>query len=85
MAQVGTIDERELQIVEAAQETYSGAQANHLPMRVGFSTGAKWADEHPRKGLIEVEKVIEYLRKNHHVMNKDIMIGQFKRELLGEE
>ena len=29
--------------------------------RVGFITGAKWVDEHPRKGLVDIEKVCKWL------------------------
>lgn len=31
---------------------------------------ANWADEHPRKGLVDIEKVIEYLD------NKYVIIGR---------
>jgi hypothetical protein len=30
----------------------------------GYIKGAKWADQHPRKGLWDAEKVIEWLKKN---------------------
>ena len=39
--------DREEQITKAALETYSGAVCGHLPMRVGFTMGAQWADSHP--------------------------------------
>ena len=29
-----------------------------------FKDGAKWADEHPRKGLVDIEKVCEYIKDN---------------------
>ena len=29
-----------------------------------FIGGAEWADQHPRKGLVDIEKVCEYLMKN---------------------
>lgn len=29
-----------------------------------FIGGAEWADQHPRKGLVDIEKVCEYLIKN---------------------
>lgn len=31
-----------------------------------FQIGAKWADQHPKKGLWNSEKVIEWLRANIH-------------------
>lgn len=27
-----------------------------------FERGAKWADEHPRKGLVDIDKVYKYLK-----------------------
>ena len=32
-----------------------------------FIEGAKWADEHPRKGLVDIEKVIDYIYNHAHV------------------
>jgi hypothetical protein len=29
-----------------------------------YIQGAEWADQHPRKGLVDIEKVIEYMKKN---------------------
>lgn len=29
-----------------------------------FSEGAEWADKHPRKGLISIDKVEKYLREH---------------------
>lgn len=45
--------DREEQITKAALETYSGAVYGHLPMRVGFTMGAQWADSHPVRDIDE--------------------------------
>ena len=29
-----------------------------------FVCGAEWSDEHPRKGLVDIEKVCEWLKEN---------------------
>ena len=29
-----------------------------------FVLGAVWADEHPRKGLVDIDKVCDWLKKN---------------------
>lgn len=31
-----------------------------------FIAGAEWADEHPREGLISINKVVDWLRDNFH-------------------
>jgi len=51
---------RELEIEQAAiLKNYK------LPtMGIGFEQGAKWADEHPRKGLVDIDKMCEWLYKN---------------------
>ena len=28
--------------------------------RVGFITGAEWSDEHPKEGLVSIDKACEY-------------------------
>ena len=30
-----------------------------------FIAGAKWADEHPKEGLVRLDKVIKYLEQYH--------------------
>ena len=32
--------------------------------RMAFIRGAEWADKHPRKGLWDAEKVIEWIKNN---------------------
>lgn len=31
---------------------------------ISFREGAKWADSHPRKGLVDIDKVCEWLIEN---------------------
>lgn len=42
----------------------SHGQPNQQQYYEGFIDGAKWADEHPREGLWDAEKVTEWL-ENH--------------------
>lgn len=48
---------REEEIVQQAVKEFP----RFAERRVGFITGAKWSDEHPRKGLVDIEKVKEFL------------------------
>jgi hypothetical protein len=45
---------REEEITQVALEMYSGAVSGHLAMRVGFETGAEWADRHPKLDFKEI-------------------------------
>ena len=51
---------REEEIIQAADECYPTWEEHNA----GFCQGAEWADSHPRKGLVDIEKVIEYMKKN---------------------
>lgn len=53
---------REEEITEKAREMYRAEAQNSLQFRTGFCTGAKWADQHPRKGLWDAEKVCKVLK-----------------------
>lgn len=56
--------EREKQKTNAAIEMYPAGTQNSLQFRVGFATGVDWADEHPKEGLWDAEKVIKWLQDN---------------------
>ena len=51
-----------------------------------FIEGAKWADQHPRKGLWDAEKVIEWLNSvdfSNYVENLSVVyVGQLKHDLI---
>ena len=57
---------------EAEKYAYKGVDDELKPMVKGiaiylidaFKTGAEFADQHPRKGLWDAEKVIEWLMNN---------------------
>lgn len=45
-----------------------------------FKHGVKWADNNPRKGLVDIDKVVEWLRNNleHYMYNygiNEVIIG----------
>lgn len=47
---------RKEEIIQASEEFgfFKAAEAM-------FTAGAEWADQHPRKGLVDIEKVCEWL------------------------
>ena len=44
------------------QEIDKVTQHLSIPERAGFIAGVEWADQHPRKGLWEAEKVCKVLK-----------------------
>lgn len=52
--------------LDKAAEKYAHEAYSHpVDRNVGkadFIAGANWADEHPRKGLVDIDKVCEFLR-----------------------
>lgn len=64
--------------------------------RVAFVQGALWADEYPRKGLVDIEKACEWLKDNVNDsyldwydwekcrLNKDELLRDF-REAMEEQ
>lgn len=78
---------REEEITQAALEMYSGAVSGHLAMRVGFETGAKWSDEHPKPNLVDIDKVCKWLEE-HYQQYDEIgldMYGQLITENLRKD
>lgn len=85
--------DREEEIAEKAIEMYPAGTQNSLQFRVGFSTGVEWADQHPREGLWDSEKVVEWILNNYETYEQtysdnsgnhtysDFQIGQFIRNL----
>ena len=59
---------------------------NSLICAEDFLAGAKWADQHPRKGLWNAEKVIEWLNSvdfSNYVENLSVIyVGQLKHDLI---
>lgn len=60
---------REEQKTNAAIEMYPAGTQNSLQFRVCFATGVDWADQNPRKGLWEAEKVINFLKERATLEN----------------
>lgn len=74
---------REEQKTNAAIEMYPAGTQNSLQFRVGFATGVEWADEHPKEGLWDAEKVTNWLRENfeHYAYNygvDEVIVGLAK-------
>lgn len=56
--------ERKKQIFEAGQkylDSMDEFQRYHTYPKGAFIDGAKWADEHPKQGLISIDKACEWL------------------------
>lgn len=60
--------ERKEQIEFKAGSTRDGLIANYVPTEQafmyedGFKDGANWADNHPKKGLIDIKKAAEWIK-----------------------
>ena len=60
---------------------------------VGFLEGAVWSDEHPRKGLVDIEKVKDFLssvdlnfyQEREYKFNTDELIVDLEKYLLEEQ
>ena len=46
------------------QEIDKATQYLSIPERAGFIAGVDWAEQHPREGLWDAEKVTEWLKVN---------------------
>lgn len=59
------IKRKELAIKEAHRQGFCSSQCpeNELDddLGWGFLTGVEWADEHPKEGLVSIDKACEYL------------------------
>lgn len=74
---------REEQIYSAAiNDCDLYGEDNHFQ----FTRGAKWADEHPKEGMVSIDKVCEWIEKyvNFAVIKQDDGIFNWI-ELAGEE
>lgn len=50
--------------INKAKEMYPAGGQNSLQFRTGFCTGFDYADSHPRKGLVDIEKVVKWILEN---------------------
>ena len=64
---------REEEIIEAAKKAEKGVGFSDIVKKakevnsaygIGFLEGATWSDEHPRKGLVDIDKACEWLLKH---------------------
>lgn len=53
--------ERNCEQEEAAEQFVNGLTCQ-TSLRSAFKNGARWSDAHPRKGLVDFEKVCEFIR-----------------------
>ncbi len=49
-----------------------------------FEGGAVWADEHPRKGLVDIDKVCKWLEKGGYFVNNTETIEDFRNAMMNE-
>ena len=59
---------REEEIIQMSKKTaledWHEGQAGYFEAKEYLRKGAEWADEHPREGLWDAEKVIDWLKEN---------------------
>ena len=71
----------------------------NLPQRTAFCLGARWADEHPKDNLVDIDKVCEFIKSNGYCLdyedldydvivafdfkNKDELIESLKQAMKG--
>lgn len=62
---------REEEIQKAIEEEFEDHlfedESDYIMQSSKFKKGIKWSDEHPRKGLWDAEKVIDYIYNHAHV------------------
>ena len=94
-------EERKKEIDFKSKEFSSGALAGFMAPSYGricelsYQAGATWADEHPRKGLVEIDKAVEWLNENltnnpsgklcasnYGVVTKKLLIDEFKKAMV---
>ena len=51
-------------------------ECNPLPW-ISFREGAKWADEHPKEGLVDIDKVVEWFYTYFYVHPHDCHVVQY--------
>ncbi len=51
---------REEEIINASKNYYKDSELKDLKI-LHFINGAKWADNHPKEGLVSIDKVCAYL------------------------
>lgn len=53
-----------------------------IPFRKYFMLGALWSDDHPRKGLVDVDKICDrLLERKDELRTKDSIINCFIEEI----
>lgn len=79
---------REEEIEQASELAYPYSNGVFTDgMRDCFINGAKWADEHLRKGLWDAEKVINWLKANidnyanYNVKTDECFVNDFEEDL----
>lgn len=78
---------RKEQIKEAAYQRYCNDSSVTFGLQCNsFKEGAKWADQHPKEGLVDVEKVEQWIKEcfaflndaGHHNFKVDKFIENFR-------
>lgn len=84
--------------IQKAAEHYEQVDATNLACDYGwgdcdiqqqcFKAGVEWADQHPREGLWDKEKVIKWLRANvdnyanYNVKTDECFVNDFEEDLI---
>ena len=81
--------------IQEAAEHYEQVDATNLACDYGwgdrdiqqqcFKAGVEWADQHPRKGLVDIEKVCDFIEENidnYLYINRDWNAPQIKSNFI---
>lgn len=63
---------REKEIIDAAEKYYNDSELKDIKI-FHFVNGAKWADKHPKEGLVNIDSVIKFLKENIDTYSKVVI------------
>lgn len=80
---------RETEIEQQTFVYYETCSDEDIAKSKGFIDGAKWADQHPKEGLVEVKKVEQWITScfaflndaGHHHFKVDKFIENFRKAM----
>lgn len=82
------VNSRAYQKTQAALDYYNGHRSDKdIDLTDAFEAGVEWADEHPKEGLVSIDKVCKLLDSNFPSTDyigswyKESFIKQFKKSM----
>ena len=74
---------RKEKIQQSALELYPPIYSSSRE-RDAYIQGAEWADKHPREGLVDIEKVVEWLEAHNPFINEALVndwVDNFRKKM----